>query len=245
MSSFESFKKELLKAHEEFHPRKDTRQLTSAILNKESKIFKEIFQVLHPIIKFIDKKIIIIDNVFTSYYSYKSGFVYELDPLSIYEDKLTFKEKELDFGTPTENHVTEYYKEGDNIIKGIMISMDIIKVENKYFDEDNPDNDYMLPTESSTTAIDIYLLRNKKIIKFDRFRKDHHLFDFEHTHSLKNPKELSIEELPKYNSVMRVLNHILLAYHQAIKENENKFPILKKSLKAILKIKEKNPDIFD
>ncbi|KKL98050.1 hypothetical protein LCGC14_1828300 [marine sediment metagenome] len=245
MRSYEFLKKELLKAHEEFRPRKDTRMLTSTTLKKESKVLKEIFQALSPIIKFIDKKILIVDNIFTSYYPFKSGFVYDLDPYGIYEDKLTFKEKVLVFETPTENHITEYYMEDDEIIKGIMISMDIIEAETKFFDEDNPNNEFKLPKESSITAIDIYLLRSGKILKFDRFREDHHLFDFKHSLSLENPKELSFEVLPKYNSVKRILNSILLAYHRAISENENKFPILKKSLKGILKIKEKNLDIFD
>lgn len=245
MRSYESLKKELLKAHEEFHPRKDTRKLTSAILKKESKILKELFQIISPIIKFIDKKIITVDNIFTDYYSFKSGYVYELDPLSMYKDDLAFKEKEIESWTPTENHITKYYMEGDKIIKGIMISYDIIKIESKYLKENNLDDYYKLPTESSTTTVNIYLLRNKKIIKFDRFQKDRHLFDFEHYYSLENPIELSFEELPKYNSVKRILNTILMAYHKAISENENKFPILKKSLQTILKIKERNPDLLN
>lgn len=254
MRSYESLKKKLLKAHSEFSPRKDSRKLTSDILKKESRILKEVFRVLSPIIKFLDKRIIITDNIFTDYYSFSTLYtyeldLYELDLLSTLEDKPTFKFKEVEFdtSTPREKHITEYYKEYEKIIKGIIISMDIIKDETRYFGEQSKEDkshnmgyNYNIMEESSTTVIEIYLLRSGKILKFDKFRHNRYLIDYEQKHSLQNPQELSIERFLQYDSSRSVINNILLTYHRAIAENENRFPILKKSLEAILEIKERN-----
>ncbi|KKK61657.1 hypothetical protein LCGC14_3012140 [marine sediment metagenome] len=236
MRSFESLKKELIRAHNNFSPYKDNRTLTPNILKRESKIMSSILKILRPVIKFIDTKIIIEDSVSTNYFAYNPSYIYDLDPLITFGDS-----------SSSSKHIINYYKEKDKIIKGIMISLDFISSDSQSYGSDIPISEiYKIEfiRETSSTSLIIYMLRDCRIVKFDRYIHDDLFLTFDHIHSLNNPQELSVKKFLKYDSPKSVLTNILLAYHKAISENENKFPILKKSLEAILKIKEKYREVF-
>lgn len=196
------------------------RELSIDELEKEYEIMEKLLKVVSKVMMFIDHKIVIDDFYIPEYLSY-----YSFGVEHTYEGQ---------------RNTIQYYREKGEIIKGILIGRNLTQ-ESKYLGGGsfNPQEIQSLE-EFIVKGQELFFFRNGKIILFERYSHDDYFSYYnKHEHHLKNPKELTVKDYLKTDSIKNFITNIFIVYRREIALNENKLAILKKSLNQIIKIREK------
>lgn len=206
-------------------------------IEENTSVLKLIFKEIDSIMKYIDHKIIIsdIDNGFSFLYNFYSA--------------------------PSRS--IEYHNDNGKIICGISIAKDYKDTctyskevtfklnEELFFDKENnlisplndyyysPNISYSFPERIEFKGSEIFYLRNGKILQFERTGEQDNTLFHEKRYKMINPKTLTKEQLVRDYSMNDILYHILRSFNTAIKLNENRYPIIKKSLNSLFEINNK------